>query len=314
MKTLFATSPGRRLALVVLTVAHGATFAPTAAAGGPITGDLATSLTSQTGRVTQGKASTCGTSRTPAIANSGSNFKYASFAFVNGSGSDECFSFAYNSPSNTNLGLAAYLGSFNPSNVTQNFLGGYDVLSSCAGKSGTLSVLVPAGQTMILVVSECTTGGGGQYQLLVDAHPASYMPDGRIKKGSGALVGNDIYNADGTGQSVSATKARGETATFTISIQADGNTADRFKVAAAGSAVTGYSVKFFRGLTEITGTVNAGTYQTGLVLPGDAWLLTAKVKVLKHAAMGSSINRLVTLTSTTNGYQYDAVKFTVHRQ
>lgn len=138
-------------------------------------------------------------------------------------------------------------------------------------------------------------------------------PDGRIRKGTGAYVGNNIYNSTGLNQSRSGTAARGSTITFGISIQNDGTLADSFRVLATGSATTKYTVRYFRGTTEITAAVVGGTYQTPSLAPADKYLITAKVKVGSTATLGSSVSRLVTITSVGDANKLDAVKFTGKR-
>jgi hypothetical protein len=138
----------------------------------------------------------------------------------------------------------------------------------------------------------------------------TYKTDGRIKKGTGSLVGNDIYNTDGTNQSRSGSAAVGSTITFTVNIQNDGDGADQFKVIATGAAAANYQVKYFRGTTEITSQVVAGTYVTGTVAAGGTFAIKAKVKVLSGATNGSSVTRLVTITSVGDASKVDAVKFT----
>jgi hypothetical protein len=139
--------------------------------------------------------------------------------------------------------------------------------------------------------------------------PETNKPDGRIRRGTGAFVGNDIYNTTGLGQSRSGSAAPGNSVTFRISIQNDGTSADRIGVDAAGAAVDGYSVRYFRGTTDITAAVVAGTYQTWSLAPGAAYLITARVTVHSAAAVGSHVTRLVTLTSVGDGAKKDAVKF-----
>jgi hypothetical protein len=134
-------------------------------------------------------------------------------------------------------------------------------------------------------------------------------PDGRIKLGAGALVGNDIYNTTGASQSRTGSAAAGGSITFGISIQNDGSGADSFKVKATGSATTTYTVKYFRGATDISAAVVAGTYQTSSVAPAATYLITAKVTVKATAATGSSVTRLVTISSVGDGTKKDAVKF-----
>jgi hypothetical protein len=140
-----------------------------------------------------------------------------------------------------------------------------------------------------------------------------FKPDARIRKGSNSLVGDNIYNSTGTNQTVSGKTAIGNTITFTVSIQNDGNAADRFKVAATGASAAKYQVTFLAGSTDITAAVIAGTYQTPNVNPSSAFAITARVKVLSGAVTGSSVSRLVTVSSVANPSAIDAVKFTGKR-
>jgi hypothetical protein len=137
---------------------------------------------------------------------------------------------------------------------------------------------------------------------------ASPRPDGRIKKGSGTLVGNDVYNTTGDSQTRIGAAARGNTIKFTLSIQNDGGASGKFKVAATGAAASGYRVTYFRGSTNITSAVVAGAYQTTTVAPGNVFAITAKVKVLSGATVGSSVTRLVTISAVANPTNVDAVK------
>jgi hypothetical protein len=72
-------------------------------------------------------------------------------------------------------------------------------------------------------------------------------------------------------------------------------------------------IKYFRGTTDITAAVVAGTYSTPVLASGAALLITAKVKVTSTAAAGSSVTRLVTITSAADGTKRDAVKFICSR-
>ena len=141
----------------------------------------------------------------------------------------------------------------------------------------------------------------------------TYQADGRIRKGTGSYAGSNIYNDDGSGQARSGSAARGNTITFSISIQNDGDFADRFDVHATGSATSMYRVKYFRGTTDITSAVVAGTYRTASVAPGDSTVIKAKVKVKASATNGSSVTRLVTIGSVEEPRRLDAVRFTGSR-
>jgi len=138
-------------------------------------------------------------------------------------------------------------------------------------------------------------------------------PDGRIRKGTGAYVGNNIYNTTGLNQAKTGAKARGATVTFGISIQNDGSGTDSFRLSATGTASSMYTVTYFRGTTDITAAVVAGTYTTPSLAPGATYLVTAKVKVNQSATKGSSTTRLVTVASVADGTKQDAVMFTGKR-
>lgn len=139
------------------------------------------------------------------------------------------------------------------------------------------------------------------------------QPDGRVRLGtSGAFTGNNVYNTTGVGQKKTGSAPVGSTVTFNISIQNDGSANDNFKVLAAGSSTT-YNVKYLDGLANVTAQVVAGTYQTPSLAPGATRVLTVKIKVKSGAAVGSKVNRLVTITSVADGTKIDAVKVTVKR-
>ncbi len=137
----------------------------------------------------------------------------------------------------------------------------------------------------------------------------THQPDGRIRLGTGPYVGNDIYNTTGVGQTTTGSAVKGQTITFGISVQNDGNASDRFTLKATGTASGGYTVKYFKGTTDITASVVAGSYQTAALARGATDLITATVKVMSSAASGSKVTRLVTITSVAKNSKRDAVKF-----
>jgi hypothetical protein len=148
---------------------------------------------------------------------------------------------------------------------------------------------------------------------------AAYQPDGRIRRlcqnkyCEPVLLGNDVYNTTASGQKTTWTDygASGEgdptTVVFRITVQNDGTRADRFRLAASGET-TGYVVKFFRGTTNITSAVMAGTYRTPSLAPGDTYLIKAKVTIV-DACCGDKTARLVKIASVADPTKKDAVKF-----
>ena len=86
-----------------------------------------------------------------------------------------------------------------------------------------------------------------------------------------------------------------------------------FKVRATGTATSAYTVKYFRGATEITTAVVAGNYQTTSVAPGASYMITAKVTVKATAAAGSNVTRLVTVRAAADPTKKDTVRFVAKR-
>ena len=126
----------------------------------------------------------------------------------------------------------------------------------------------------------------------------SYKPDGRIRKGTGSFVGNNVYNGTGFNQTRIGSTTPGHVITFGISGQNDSNSAERIRFAASGTVVNGYTVRYFNGSTDITSGAStpatlpvAGARRRGRV-PGDG-----QGHGQVEAAAGSSVTRLVTVRS-----------------
>ena len=122
--------------------------------------------------------------------------------------------------------------------------------------------------------------------------------------------GVGVFNTTGLGQVAKADFQQNccdETHTFSVSIRNDGNTSDRFKVHATGSGLTGWTVTYFRGTTNVTNAVRAGTFQTPLVAPGSQFLLKVRLsgKWQTETLAGS---RLITVASSADPTKKDAVQ------
>ena len=147
--------------------------------------------------------------------------------------------------------------------------------------------------------------------------PASYQPDGQIREACAkelqnctpSWFGSDIYNTTAQGQKAiyyDCCGFEGGPVAFRIAIQNDGAAADRFHVLATGRT-HGYKVRFFRGTTDITAAVKAGTYRTPLLAPGEAVRIRAKVWPVDDCCT-ARVTRLVTLTSVADPTKQDAVR------
>jgi hypothetical protein len=138
-------------------------------------------------------------------------------------------------------------------------------------------------------------------------------PDGLIAVSGKKLVGNDVYNTSGAGQTRAAKVKKGKTRVFTVRVQNDGNEPDRFSV--KGTKTTKrFTLTYKRGSTTITKKVTRGTYVTPVVQPGAATDITVTVTPKKAATKGKKVTAKVTVTSRTDSATKDLVRATVTRR
>jgi hypothetical protein len=144
---------------------------------------------------------------------------------------------------------------------------------------------------------------------------ASAKPDGVIRTAVGCGYHNgepcpwkdgNTYNLTGTHQTAkslwySTELGWGDYHLFDIEVQNDGNASSRFKIKATGPS--GGTVLYFRGSTNITSAVVAGTYQTSSLAPGATFVIIAKASVDSVVTY-----RLLTITSVADSTKKDAVK------
>lgn len=127
-------------------------------------------------------------------------------------------------------------------------------------------------------------------------------------------LGVGVYNTTATYQTAQADwqdNCCNEKHSFKIAIKNNGSVSDRFKVKATGSGLVGWTVTYFKGTTNITSAVVAGTYRTPLLAPGSQSSITAKLagSIDSETLAGS---RLVTVASVAQPTRKDAVKFRLH--
>ena len=138
----------------------------------------------------------------------------------------------------------------------------------------------------------------------------SYRPDAQIRLASEtAFLGNNIYNATGSGQTRSVTSAAGARRSFVVRVQNDGSGVDgiAFRGCSAG---TGFTVRYFAGATsttEITAPVVNGTYAVTGVAPGGTRAVRLEVTAGSTTASGAVQACLVTGRSTSAASIADAV-------
>lgn len=152
------------------------------------------------------------------------------------------------------------------------------------------------------------TSAGGDTAAQFAASFRILRPDARIgTNAAGPFAGNGVYSATGAGESKTISVARGSHGTFYVSIQNDGLLADTFAAAGTGAA-TGFTVTYFRGATNVTAQVRAGTFSTGGLAPGASTTLKMIVKLSATSAKTGSF--LIKATAGP-GTPADAVKATV---
>ena len=158
------------------------------------------------------------------------------------------------------------------------------------------------------------TDGAGNARVLNRTYTvAAARPDARIRRGAGPLVGNDLYNTTGAGQTRTGSAARGHSVTFYASIQNDAAFAETLRL--RGEASTPRFAVVYRNAagTDITNQVTAGTYTTPNLAPGGTHQIKIIVTVRNTPPFSGSLVRTLTATSTTDPTISDTVRFITSR-
>lgn len=136
--------------------------------------------------------------------------------------------------------------------------------------------------------------------------PAVAQVDNLIRKaGEAAYVGNNIYNANGSGQSKRQFVAAGARAVYHVQVQNDGSVSNSFRVSAWESG-TGWSVRYYDALSggnDITLQVQNGTWMTPVLMPGAACVLRVEVtagSALQECAWLDVLVQAATLDGATS--------------
>jgi hypothetical protein len=136
----------------------------------------------------------------------------------------------------------------------------------------------------------------------------SFQPDVLIKRAARTTyLGDNVYNASGSGQTVLSRRKHGRQQAFTMTVQNDGNAADSFRVVGPGRR-RGFAVSYLLGSTDVTAAVVGGTFVTPTLAPGATTQVRLVVRVKRRARIGSVGSWLVTAASTQAAAQLDAVK------
>ena len=138
-------------------------------------------------------------------------------------------------------------------------------------------------------------------------------PDGRIRRGSGTLVGNNIENTTGSGQTRSGSAGRGHSVTYYASIQNDAAFAERLRLHGQGSTAQ-FTIGYRNPAgTNITDQVTAGTYTTPNLVTGGTFQVRITVTVRNTAPPHAVVVRTLTSISTSDTTRRDTVEFVTSR-
>ena len=120
------------------------------------TGILASSDQIMTSRLLRPGAPTgnCGlTYSNPSIAGAGSSYYYDTFYLSNTTGTTKCVNFSLANPDPAaNLQFAVYNNSFNPNDLTQNYLGDPGLSSGTPAVTTSCNITIPSGASFVVVI------------------------------------------------------------------------------------------------------------------------------------------------------------------
>jgi hypothetical protein len=138
-------------------------------------------------------------------------------------------------------------------------------------------------------------------------------PDGRIRVGTGKLVGDDVYNTTGADQTRKTAVRPGSKVTYTVSVQNDSTISEAITLRGQGS--TDHLRVAYRDPAgnTITGAVVRGTFRTPTLGPWETYLVRVVVTIRRSAPRDYSVARTLTSRSTTHATARDTVRFVTRR-
>lgn len=160
-------------------------------------------------------------------------------------------------------------------------------------------------------------------QVLIDGNPRTFsyqvtafspdgpQPDVRLRFGSD-LVGDDIYNTTGAGQTANWNGGAGSVVTNRMSVQNDGTSPQRLRVKASASSA-GLTIRYLTRGIDITSRVVAGTYLTPSLAPGAAQNIKVVATLTNAAPINATLTRRFTATSTADTTRKDTAKIVYSR-
>lgn|GEM_PF-6452156 len=223
----------------------------------PVSGSIASTDPTQTNRITRnGVPSDCNGKAFPGKQDAvGSELPrhYDQYTFTNTSGAPQCVQVTLNA-NNAGVHSVAYLGSFNPADISQNYIGDLGITYT-ANTNASYSFNVPAGATYVVVVHETTSNGPAfNYTLGFGCGAPAGQPAAPLAQPGQVLITEFRLSGPGT--------------------SGTGNTSDEFvelyNNTDAPISVSGYGIALFNA--SFGGDVVLG-FPAGIVIPRRGHLL-----------------------------------------
>jgi Tol biopolymer transport system component len=187
---------------------------------------------------------------------------------------------------------------------------------STAGDAGTISAFklidVLHGNTEVTATNVPQTADNSQVHAYVNYTFLSDdpRPDLQVRALGGSYVGNDLYNADATGQQAYKVVSPGGSTTFEVKVQNDWRNADGVTLTLTGGGA-GWTVRAYNALTGGT-EITAALTGTGWTLPSLAGLGASDFRITVQAdaglTTGATLPLTISVVSTAMPERVDAVK------
>ena len=208
--------------------------------------------------------------------------------------------------------------------TTQYFDNGSGANVTASAVTGQLAVLLPAGGQQVYraaitgttqgavdtVTVTTTSQGNGTQDVVKDVVTINkYQPDIWIGATVAGEIGQGIFTADGTNETIAQSEYANNTASYYLTVQNTGNTADAYNLTAPATAAN-WAVTYLSngGSQNITTAITGSGWTTPVLAPGataDCWVtVTPGIAAIG----GTNETLLITAKSTTDATRLDVGK------